>query len=174
MACKSGLQHYTLTSAAWKVQADEEIASGTHTLDPTFPRTGPRSARSRPQTPLPRRSSASNMQDHSVSKGVHGTSGITRRSSRDPTPVTRWSPTHDGTETHNGCRADDVNRSGDEGPTVSLHSQEGDTEAANTVSLYTQGAACPGLVCYTRHTAVKHKLVDGMDLWCILSLTAHF
>lgn len=112
-------------------QADEEIASGTHDLEPTFPRTGPRSARSRPHTPLPRRSSASNMQEQSASKGLSGA----RRSAREPAPVNRWSPTHDAADAQNGCRGDELDRSGDEGPTASLHSQEGDTEAANVVCL---------------------------------------
>ena len=46
---------------------------------------------------------------------------------------TRWSPTEDSLEGVNGCKADEEERSGEEGPAFSLHSQEGDTEAANMV-----------------------------------------
>lgn len=134
------------------MQADEEIASGTQDpLDPPFPRTGPRSARSRPHTPLPRRSSASNMQEQSFSKGLNGTSGHIRRSAREPAPVNRWSPTDDAAEVQGGCRGEDVDRFGDEGPTASLHSQEGDTEAANAVHLQLLGLnhfkLCKRLLC---------------------------
>lgn len=41
-----------------------------------------------------------------------------------------WSPTDESGEGVNGCKAEDAERSGDEGPAFSLHSQEGDTEAA--------------------------------------------
>ena len=45
-----------------------------------------------------------------------------------------WSPTDESGEGVNGCRVEDAERSGDEGPTFSLHSQEGDTEAAIMVT----------------------------------------
>ena len=45
----------------------------------------------------------------------------------------RWSPTDDCSNGMNVCKRDDGDRSGDEGPVFSLHSQEGDTEAAHTV-----------------------------------------
>ena len=46
-------------------QVDEEIASGTHEMESPFPKTGLRSSRARPCTPIPRRGSASNMLDQS-------------------------------------------------------------------------------------------------------------
>ena len=45
----------------------------------------------------------------------------------------RWSPTDESVEGVNGCKGEEGERSGDEGPAFSLHSQEGDTEAANMV-----------------------------------------
>ncbi len=55
-------------SVIWCVQADEEIASGPNELESPFPRTGPRSGRARPCTPIPRRGSASNMLDPSTTQ----------------------------------------------------------------------------------------------------------
>ncbi len=47
----------------------------------------------------------------------------------------RWSPTDECVEGVNGCKGvEDADPSGDEGPTFSLHSQEGDTEAAIMVN----------------------------------------
>ncbi len=40
-----------------------------------------------------------------------------------------------------GCKGDEGDRSGDEGPALSLHSQEGDTEAALVVCSADQPAA---------------------------------
>ncbi len=45
----------------------------------------------------------------------------------------RWSPTGDSGGGMHGCKGDEGDRSGDEGPAFSLHSQEGDTEAALVV-----------------------------------------
>ena len=46
----------------------------------------------------------------------------------------RWSPTDECVEGVNGSKGEDPAPSGDEGPTFSLHSQEGDTEAAIMVT----------------------------------------
>ncbi len=50
------------------VQVDEEIASGPSEMESPYPRTGPRSSRARPCTPIARRGSVSNMLDQSTTQ----------------------------------------------------------------------------------------------------------
>lgn len=51
------------------------------------------------------------------------------------------SPSDDCTEGVNGCKGEEGDRSGDEGPAFSLHSQEGDTEAPHLVCTQTLGSS---------------------------------
>ena len=64
-----------------------------------------------------------------MSNGMHGTAPAGAFGS------SQWSPTNESVEGMNGCKGEDGERSGDEGPAFSLHSQEGDTEAANMVCI---------------------------------------
>ena len=146
------------------LQAEEEIAGGVQASEPALPRTGPRSARYRPLTPLPRRSSASNMQEQSGLNVANGTRRHARRRNRKPDHDHTWSPREDGI---NGCKTDDGGRSADEAPTVSLHSQEGDTEAANA------------MVSTNMHQLVEHMtalslLVKVAEAWSVFILLAKF
>lgn len=50
------------------LQVDEEIASGPSEMESPYPRTGPRSSRARPCTPIARRGSVSNMLDQSTTQ----------------------------------------------------------------------------------------------------------
>ena len=66
--------------------------------------------------------------------------------------TSRWSPAHDSTDGVNGCK-EEGERSADEGPAFSLHSQEGDTEAPLLV-----GSLHP--TCSNTHMLVKFPCIN--------------
>ncbi|KAA6423111.1 MAG: hypothetical protein FRX49_07098 [Trebouxia sp. A1-2] len=129
----------SLQNAINAFTVDEEIASGPSEMESPYPRTGPRSSRARPCTPIARRGSVSNMLDQSTTQDGNHVSNIRGTLSTGPHACgrangNRWSPTGDSGGGMHGCKGDEGDRSGDEGPAFSLHSQEGDTEAALVVS----------------------------------------
>ena len=65
-----------------------------------------------------------------ISNGLNGVAPAGAFGSRG------WSPRDECGEGVNGSKAEDADPSGDEGPTFSLHSQEGDTEAAIMVTCF--------------------------------------
>lgn len=73
----------------------------------------------------------------SNSRGAHSTGPH----GYGPTLSNRMSPSDDCMEGVNGCKGEEGDRSGDEGPAFSLHSQEGDTEAPHLVCTQTLGSS---------------------------------
>lgn len=129
----------SLQNAINAFTVDEEIASVPSEMESPYPRTAPRSSRARPCTPIARRGSVSNMLDQSTTQEGNHLSNTRGTLSIGPhgcgrSNGNRWSPTGDSGGGVHGCKGDEGDRSGDEEPAFSLHSQEGDTEAALVVS----------------------------------------
>ncbi|KAL3150604.1 hypothetical protein ABBQ32_000411 [Trebouxia sp. C0010 RCD-2024] len=166
----------SLQNAINAFTVEEEIASGPHELESSFARTGPRSGRgTRPCTPIPRRGSVSNRLDQSTAQdGSHlvvptsraaTSNGLIPSGPAGAVASRGWSPTDESAEAVNGCRAEDAERSGDDGPTFSLHSQEGDTEAAivaNDQDLEGGDAGAPHDLGPRRARGSKSNLLQGV------------
>ncbi|KAL0024665.1 hypothetical protein WJX77_006897 [Trebouxia sp. C0004] len=129
----------SLQNAINAFTVDEEIASGPSEMESPYPRRGPRSSRARSCTPIARRGSVSNMLTQSTTQDGNHVSNKRCTLTTGPHACgrangNRWCPAGDSGGGMHGCKGDEGNRSGDEGPEFSLHSQEGDTEAALVVS----------------------------------------